>query len=385
MSEFVIPEFLKNHSTDEIHAKMKEILPKDIDLSAGRHEWFMTRPTALIAAYLCEYILPEVIKVFSPQWSYSIYLDEHAKSRRITRRAATAASGDLTITGVPNTVIPAGALFSTAAVNDEPSVDYKTLETVTIPESRSVTVAIQCTQTGIIGNTSIDTIVLVSGRSTGITAVTNETAITGGTETEDDESLRARIDAYDKALGNSFTGCVSDYERWALEVDGVGGVSVIPAQDDSGLVTLIITDTNGDPATENLCTAVYNHIVRPDNPKARLTNVNAHLAVVPPSTISIGVKATVELEENATLDAVRAAFLTNLAQYLPEALEDKEVKYSRVWAVLSATEGVNDFTGLQIGEKNNGSVTYGTSNIAITSSELPTVAAADLILTAGTV
>ena len=56
-----------------------------------------------------------------------------------------------------------------------------------------------------------------------------------------------------------------------------------------------------------------------------------------------------------------------------------------MWAILSATEGVNDFSGLQIGEKADGVVTYGTSNIAITTSELPTVATDDLNLTAGTV
>ena len=95
--------------------------------------------------------------------------------------------------------------------------------------------------------------------------------------------------------------------------------------------------------------------------------------------------ATVELEEDATIEAVKADFLANLALYLPEALEDKEVKYSRVWAILSATEGVNDFSGLQIGEKTDGVVTYGTSNIAITTSELPTVDTDDLNLTAGTV
>jgi uncharacterized phage protein gp47/JayE len=264
-------------------------------------------------------------------------------------------------------------------------VDYKTLTEVTIPESGSVTVAIECTKTGIIGNTAADTIVLVSGRNTGVTAVTNKNPITGGTESEDDDSLIARIDAYDKSLGESFTGCVADYKRWALEVDGVGDAAVVPAQDDSGLVTIILTDTNGVPATQNLCTQVYNHIMRPDDPEVRLANVNACLSVVPPSTIAIAVKATVKLESGATIESVRAAFLANLTKYLPEAMDAKEVKYSRVWAVLSATAGVNDLTGLQIGEKVNGEATYGTGNIVITAAELPTVATNDLILTEGTV
>lgn len=385
MEEFVTPAFLLNHSAEENHELMRSILPADIDLSEGSHGWNLTRPSALLAAYWAEYVLPEVIKLIFPQWSYGDYLDVHAKARRITRRSATAASGELTITGAATTLIPAGSLFSTAAVNDAPSVDYKTLAEVTIPESGSITVAIECTKTGIIGNTAANTIVLISGRNTGVTAVTNENPITGGTEIEDDESLIARIDAYDKSLGESFTGCVADYKRWALEVDGVGEAAVVPAQDDSGLVTIILTDTNGDPATQNLCTQVYNHIMRPDNPEVRLANVNAHLSVVPPSTIAIAVKATVKLESGATIESVKAAFLANLTKYLPEAMDAKEVKYSRVWAVLSATAGVDDLTGLQIGEKVNGEATYGTGNIAITAAELPTVATDDLVLTEGTV
>lgn len=385
MSEFTLPAFLENSSASEIHEYIKTLLPADIDVSEGSHTFNLTYPPALIASELLEYFIPEVIKLIIPDWSYGQYLDEHAKTRKITRRAATAATGEITITGKPDTVIPAGSLFSTASVNDEPSVDYEVMERVTIPESGSITAEVRCTQTGIVGNTGANTIVLVSSRNTGITAVTNEKAFTGGTEEESDDSLRARISAYDKSQDNSFTGCSADYKRWALEVNGVGDATVIPAQDDSGLVTIILTDTNGDPATENLCTLVYNHIMSPDAPGERLAPVNAYLSVTPPSTIAISIKATIELKENATIESVRNALLANMAKYLPEAMEAMEVKYSRVGAILSSTEGVNDFSGLQIGQKSGSTVTYGTSNIAITSSELPTIVADDLILTEGTV
>ena len=397
MAEFETPIFLKNHSPEEVHEVMKRILPADIDVSQGGHAYNFTMPTALIAAEMCEFVLPEVIKLIFPQWSYGEFLDYHAKDRRIYRKAANAAAGKITITATVGTVIPAGSIFSTASVNGEPSVDYETLEEVKVPDSGTVTVAVQCVQAGVIGNTQANTIVMVANSLsgitavtneealTGITAVTNEEAMTGGTEEEDDESLIQRIDAYDRSLGDSFVGSAADYKRWALEVSGVGDATVIPAQDTSGMVTIVLTDANGKPATEQLCTAVYNHIMRPDNPNERLANVNALLQVLPPDTTEIGITATVELSDNATLESVKAAYMAQLALYLPEALDAGEVKYSRVWALLSATEGVNDFTSLQIGPKIDGAVTYGTSNIAITTSQLPTISADDLILTAGTV
>lgn len=385
MAEFVSPSFLENNSPDEVFERMKSIMPKDIDLSEGSHAWNLTRPTALVVAELCEFILPEVIQLIFPEYSYGEILDGHAKGKGMIRRAATAASGELTITGSPNTVIPAGSLFSTAAVNGESSVDYKTLEAATIPESGSVYVTVECTKTGIVGNTTENTIVLVSSRLTGITVVTNEEPLTGGTEEEDDASLIERIVEYNKSQGESYVGSVSDYKRWAKSVDGVGSATVFPAQDTSGLVTIIITDLNGDPATEQLCTSVYNKIMRPDNPNERLAPINALLKVSPPTTMQISIKATVELTDEATLEAVKTAYMAQLALYLPAALEEGEIKYSRVWAALSATEGVNDFSNLQIGLKVGGTVTYGTSNIAITSNQLPTVDADDLILSSGTV
>lgn len=385
MAEFQTPVFLQNHSPEEVHALMKMILPKDLDLSPGGHAYNLTMPTALVIAEVCEFVLPEVVKLIFPEWSYGTFVDMHAKGKGMTRRAATAASGEITITGNPKTVIPAGSLFSTAAVNNEPSIDYKTLEAATIPEIGTVTVTVECTQTGIIGNTTENTIVLVSSRLTGITAVTNEKPLTGGTEEEDDASLIARIVEYNKSQGESYVGSAADYERWARSVDGVGNATVIAAQDTSGLVTIIITDLNGDPATEQLCTNVYNKIISPNNPSARLAPINANLKVAPPATMQISIKAKVELSDEATLEAVKTAYQAQLALYLPVALREGEIKYSRVAAALAAVEGANDYSDLQIGLKDGETVSYGTFNIPITTNQLPAIDAEDLILTAGTV
>lgn len=386
MAEFVIPEFLQNHSTDEVHQMMKDILPLDIDVSEGSHVWNKTRPTALVVAEVCQFILPEVIRLIWPSFAYSDFLDYHAETRNMERLDPTAATGELTITGAPGSVIPAGSIFATASINDEPSVSYETLEEVEIDESGVVKVRIQCTETGVVGNTTKNTIILVGSRLTGITSVTNEEAVTGGTEREDDASLQYRITEYDRTQGQSFVGNIADYKRWATSVDGVGTAVIIPANDDSGLVTIILIDSNGAPATQELCESVYNYIMRPDDEYNRLAPVNAYLSVIPPDVLTICVQATTELDYEATIESVQANFMAQLALYIPEAMEDQEIKYSRVWSVLSDVIGVNDHKDLQIGLKNeDGSITYGTSNIPISPRELPIIEIENLVLNAGTV
>lgn len=383
MAEFKTPGFLLNRTTDDIHKLMQTVMPADIDMSEGGHAWNTTRPTALIVAEVCEFILPEVIKLIHPEWSYGEFLDNHAKDRRMARKTATAAFGQLAINGDENTIIPAGSLFSTAAVNGQPSIDYVTLETGKITGAGSIIVDVQCTQTGTIGNTPANTVVLLSSNLFGISAVTNPEAITGGTEEETDESLIQRIMDYDRSMGDNYVGSASDYKRWAESVDGVGSATVIPAQDTSGLVTIILLDANGEPATEQLCALVYNHIMRPDSPYECLANVNALLSVEPPTTMEITIKATVEMKDDATIESVKEAFAAHLALYLPKAMDEGEIKYTRVAAALAATEGANDFSDLQIGLKSSG--TYGTANISISNRQLPTISVEDLVLTSGIV
>lgn len=385
MAEFETPVFLQNHSVEEVHALMKRVLPADIDMSAGGHAYNLTIATALVVAEVCEFVLPEVINLIFPETSYGRFTDGHAKGKGMSRRPATAASGEITISGTPGAIIPAGSMFSTAAVNDQPSVDYRTLGIITIPDTGTVTVDVECTQAGIIGNTMENTIVLVSSRLTGITAVTNEKPLTGGTEEEDDASLIERIVEYNKSQGESYVGSPADYKRWAMSVPGVGSATVISAKDTSGTVTIILTDANGDPATEQLCISVYNYIISPDLPDERLAPTNAILKVEPPTTMQISIKVNVELAEETTLETVKKAYLAQLALYLPVAMEEGEIKYSRIWGCLSATEGVADHSGLLIGLKVGDTVNYGTDNIKITSNQLPTVDVDDLILTAGTV
>lgn len=382
MTDFTIPSFLQNHSTDEIHERMKAILPPDLDLSEGGHAWNMTRSSALIAAEICEFVLPQVISLIFPEHSYGEFLDMHAKSRSITRHEATAATGEITITGAAETAIKAGSVFSTASINDAPSVDYETIEDAVIPSDGTITIQIRCKQTGVVGNTTKNTVIFNSGNIDGIESVTNADAITGGTEIEDDDSLIERILHFDKSQGENYVGNVSDYKRWATSVDGVGSATIMPAADDSGLVTIIITDANGAPATEHLCEEVYNYIMRPDNPDERLSPVNASISVVPPSTMNIAILATVELLDGYTVESVKTSFASNLSTYLPFAMDDNEIKYSKIYAALSASDGVNDFSGLQIGIKGG---SMGTNNIQITTTSLPVISVDDINLVVGTV
>ena len=372
-----LPEFLQNKSTDEIHTQMLDSMPGDIDKSQGQHPYNYTRPTAMIASELCQQTLPEIIKLIFPMFAYGEWLDYHAQMRGISRRPATASSGTLQLTVTKNTNIPAGSQFSTASVDGQPSVVFETTQgKFNLPEG-TTEVPVKCTQTGTAGNVIAGTVIFKLSQLSGVTAVTNPEAITGGTEEEDDDSLRARIVSLDQSQSVSYVGSVADYKRWSLEVPGVGGVTVIPAQDDSGLVTLVITDSNGDPANDEICQNVYDYIMSPADPELRLTAPNVKLSVIPPTITELFISATVEVGTGSSLDAIETAFIEAVQAYLDTARSDGEVRYTQIGKILAGITGVYDYDALTLNS--------GTTNISITNTQLPQVTSDSVLLTQGVV
>lgn len=368
-----IPDFLQNYDEDEIHQEMLAIIPDNLDKSEGQHIWNFTRPTAMIVSQLRGYDLPNAISLIWPKFCTGQYLDYHAALRNLTRKPAQYATGTITFTGTEGLEIPAGYMCSTESINDIPSYDYVTTEDATIGSSGTVTVPAQASTAGSAQNAGANTVTINSTGYEDITAVTNPVPFTGGIDEESDESLLERIQEFDQQQGDSGVGNPADYKRWAESVPGTGSANVIRSTTTSGLVTIILTDGNGDPASQELCTAVYDYIMSPNNEMARLAPVGATLSVIPPETTTITITANVDLT-SGTVQTVAATFAQNLNSYFQnQAVSNGEVLYQKVANILGDIEGVYDFNTLTV----NG----GTSNITLASGTYPTTTASDITLT----
>lgn len=348
-NDYVAPRILSEMDDDIIHSRMLENLPDDIDKTEGGFAHDFTRPAALEKAEML-IAINEGLQIAFPDWSYSGYLDRIAASDGLTRKKATAASGVLNITGTPGTIIPKGFLFATPQTAISANVEFAAMETVAISEDKTATVTVQCTVVGKGGNVPKNCVSLMSSPIGGIASITNPDPITGGTENETDDELRARIQEKERNGESSFIGNDSDYRRWAKEVDGVGDVIVIPEWKGAGTgtVRLIVMDVNGSPANQSILTAVYNHIMSPDDRLQRLAPIGAILTVDTALLVPVSVSATIHLEDEASIEAVKEAFTTAFTAYFKEAREEGAVRYTRVGSILSETPGVLDYTGLRI-------------------------------------
>lgn len=373
MADMAIPEFLQNYDEDDILEEMMELVPDEYDKSEGSHYYNFTMPTAVIISQLRGYDIPNAIKLIWPQFcvGYPEYMDYHAELRNLKRKEAQYAIGELTITGTPGTVIPSGYIASTESKNDIASVDYETLEECTIGADGIVIVSARAVEAGADGRTAANTIVVNTSSYDDVTSVNNASAFIGGVDEEDDESLLARIQEYDRAQGDSNVGNPSDYKRWAESVPGTGTANVVRSTDTSGLVTIILTDGNDEPANTTLCESVYNIIMSPDDELARKAPCGATLKVIPPTTTALVIQATVELTAGTTT-SITAEFITRLKEYFPTAISNKEVLYHKVCNILGDIEGVYDFTGLTL----NG----GTVNVPLADGVFPTIDESNITL-----
>jgi len=363
LPDFELPGFIQDNDPDTIHARMLEELPADMDPMPGGFAWDFTRPTALEKSMLIQFHLVRTLMLMFPMWAWDEYLDYHATIAGIERKAAGYASGTLTVIGVEGTQIPLGSIFVTPSIAANPSIEFKTTEACVIDSEGVIEVSIISVYPGTNSNVAAKTVTLMSKPINGITSVYNENPITGGTEQEDDESLRIRIQEVNESSSSSFVGNDSDYIRWAKEIVGVGSVVVVPEWDGSGTVKLVILDANGAPANDTIIQSVYNHIMSPDNRLERKAPIGAILTVTAPGLIEISYRSNIILSAGYDIETVTEAFKTNVLAYYETAQSEGVLRYTKLCSVLSNTDGISDFSNFLV----NG----GTGNIALEQDEYP--------------
>lgn len=362
MEEFVAPDFIDGYDAEAIHARMMEALPEDIDGTPGGFPYDFTMPTAVEEAEMVQYHLVRTLMLMFPMWAWGSWLDCHAASAGLERKEAGKAYGVLHVSGDPGTVIPAGTLFATESA-DSVARQYISTEKYTIGEDGAADVTVEAVEPGTASNVMAGMVTLAVSRVQGIMGVLNPEPMTGGTDAEDDESLRGRIMEAFSSSSASFAGNISDYQRWAKEVTGVGDAVIIPEWDGPGTVKVIVTDGNGEPANEHIREMVYSHIVSPDAPLQRLAPIGASVTVAAPENVDISYSVDVRLKDGYTLDAVREAFLANLGEYYKMAMQEGMLMYNHVASFLLHTKGVGDFRNLEV----NG----GTENVPLDTGTYP--------------
>ncbi|MGI6184835.1 MAG: baseplate J/gp47 family protein [Candidatus Fimadaptatus sp.] len=369
-AEFTLPEFLEGQDVASVHARMLAAIPDGFDKSEGGFVWDMTYPTALEKSQAAQYLIPEALRSMFPLWARGDMLDMHAANRGMARKPAQEARCVLRFSGENGAKVPRGTAASTQATSQGGAVTFITDEDAVL-SGNAASVSAHAQSRGVLGNVAAGSICRLDAPIAGISAVTNEQAAQGGLDMESDAQLRARIVEFDAAQGRNYVGSTADYRRWALEVNGVGSATVLAATDDSGLVTIMITDSQGASASDELCKAVEAHIMRPDEPAARLAPINARISVITPAPVNISISARVVLDGVLLADVKRE--FVRLAKGYAKDVDDKVIRISRLGTLLLSVPGVRDYADMKL----NGT----SGNVTLNERQLPVIDESGVTLT----
>lgn len=267
-----------------------------------------------------------------------------------TRKDATYASGLVTITGQPGTIINKGILVASENVRFEIS------ESAIIPDKGSIDVIAISEISGSEGNVGAEMIRFFPVTIQGLETVTNKEAFVNGFDAESDEELYRRyldIIQHPAASGNQY-----HYMLWAKEVEGVGEVRVQPAEEMGlGNVRVLIVDRNGDMASEELVDNVYKHIE-----KNRPIGATVSVATGVPKDIKISAK--LKLTSDVSLSSVTRSFESALSSYKKDiTFKEDLISYAKINSLLFGIDGVLDVSDLKL----NGDV----KNIDLEKTDIP--------------
>ena len=199
------------------------------------------------------------------------YLEQHCALRGITRKAATRATGTLTLTGRTGAVVHAGT-----QAKDLSGVLYRTTAGATLSgAAEAATAAVPCeaVDAGALPDLDDAPVTLLAAPS-GVQSAARLT-LTGGSDAEDDATLLARLLEYMRNPPSG--GTAADYRRWAREVPGVADAQVYPLRQGAGTVDVVITGPDGIPG-EDVVAACQAHIDA-ERPVTALATVYAPLAL----------------------------------------------------------------------------------------------------------
>ncbi len=326
-----------------------------VDLTVGSVTRALLEAAASVALWL-QYLILQCMTMCRLATSNGPDVDSWVGDFGLVRLAGTASAGDVTLTcfayASQSATVPVGTLvrtsdgnltFAVTAEAANPAWSAATSAYVRPAGSASITVPVQCTAPGQIGNVQAGTINLLGQSISGIDTVTNVLACTGGTDAESDASLRARFVPYINsraeatltAIGSAIEGVQQGLSYAVTEnVDTAGAAR-------PGFFVVVVDDGTGAPSA-SLLASVSGAVdaVRP---------VGTGFAVIGPTLIGVSIDMTLVVAAGANGAAIRSAAADAITAYVDALPVGTALAFSRLAGLAYAIDpAVTNVIGLTV-------------------------------------
>ena len=287
-----------------------------------------------VFAYACHGLygfITWILKQLFPDTAEKQFLDRQASIQGIYRRAASKATGTLTVSYTEGATLPVGTIFM--------ADDQMRYETTAEPEVGSYTVPVQCLETGTIGNREAGQTYTLVSPVVGVDAEAVGSEMAGGAEAESDESLRKRL--LFRLQNPPRGGAKEDYIAWAEEVPGVTRAWCFPKEQGIGTVVVrFATDgmTEDGIPTSGMVQIVSDYI-------AEVAPVTATPYVVAPVAKPVNFRIKDLIPDSESVRAQVEAELKSL--FIKEAHPGEALKLTHIQQAISSAAGEDDYELLE--------------------------------------
>lgn len=282
-------------------------------------------------------------------------LDLRCKEHGVYRKQGQKAQGEVILRGDNLEYI---ILKDTVIINNNTNLKYLILHDIKINEPCKVI----SESIGSMYNTSNPNFTLVKDDNN-VKSIELTKDIIGGEDVESDDELRKRL--YFTVAYPEGVGTVRDYERWALEVEGVKVAKALPCYYGNGTVRVIVGGDKGDILDEDLIKRVQNYICPLDEDKygTGKAPIGSRAIVTTFDKLSINIKIVgLSLHNAYSLDSVKETISNNLDKYLLDVVDT--IRYNEVISVIIDSEGVKDFKDMAINDnKENIYINHNTKGV----------------------
>ena len=234
---------------------------------------------------------------------YEEEVEKYCKQDGVQRKQAKFSTGKITFYGTTGTQIDAGYQFGDSANG----LRYKTTQDAVIGADGSVEVNAISVEAGERYNKEANTLQYIPIKIVGVNSCTNKEAFKGGSDLESIDDLfyrrQLKVNKNPNGVNNA------QFEEWALEVEGCGSCKVYACKDETlthkrGHVCLVITNSAGRSASDELCKKVKDYIAPDEYGEGKV--MMAILHVISATELPINLSFDLTLENGFTLDTVKA-------------------------------------------------------------------------------
>jgi uncharacterized phage protein gp47/JayE len=285
------------------------------------------------------------------------YLNNKVLEQGLTRKAATASTVTVKVTGTPS---------SSVSVGDKVASDelvFTVIENAVLDSGGIAYVTASCDTLGRIGNIPIGAINKFPVTLPGLVSVTNEEAASGGYDEETDDELRERY--FEKVSLPATSGSKYHYVAWAKEVSGVGDAKCIPLWNGNGTVKVIIINSDKEAAGSALINEVASHIEE-NRP------IGASVTVESATPLTINISVSLVLANGVTEEMARNRISNSVTEFLQKkAFSSSYISFAQIGGCILNCDGIIDYTDLTL----NG----GTENIEVSETAVPVLGGVTIV------